>query len=208
MKNVYVESKRTKQVHVSLHKSFDEAHVTAPTEGLPPLAIALQNAGYNNEGSKSQTTPISIDANNLKIKLLSNDATTPSRSTSQSAGLDLHSAVDIVIPPNQTTIVPIDIAIEPMEDTYAQICSRSSMAIQGVTVVGGVIDRDYRGNIKVILCNNSEQTYQIEKKQRIAQMLLQKVWMPEIKVVSDLSATKRNSGGFGSTEKKLEHTPQ
>jgi dUTP pyrophosphatase len=206
MKNVYVQSERTKQIHVSLHKSFDEAHVTAPAEGLPPLAIALQNAGYNNNGTTNEDAQIPITEENLKLKLLSSDATTPSRSTPQSAGLDLHSAVDMVIPPQQTAIIPTDVAIEPTTDTYAQVCSRSSMAIKGITTVGGVIDRDYRGNIKVILRNNSNEIYEVTKKQRIAQMVLQKIWMPQVEVVQELSSTDRNNSGFGSTEKKLNQT--
>jgi dUTP pyrophosphatase len=204
MKNVYVQSERTKQIHISLHKSFDEAHTTAPTDGLPPLAIALQNAGYNNNESASTDTQIPISEDNLKLKMLSKDATMPTRSTSQSAGLDLYSAVDIVIPPNQAAVIPIDIAIEPMQNTYAQICSRSSMALKGLTVVGGVIDRDYRGNVKVILRNNSKEMYEVAKKQRIAQMIMQQIQTPSIEIVKELSATERNDSGFGSTEKKLE----
>ena len=101
----------------------------------------------------------------LKIKLLSDDAVTPTRSTPSSAGLDLHSTVDALIRLHSTMIIPIDIAVEPSQGTYAQIATWSSMAAKGITVLGGVLNPDYRGNIKVILQNNSSDNFEIKKKQ-------------------------------------------
>jgi dUTPase len=63
-------------------------------------------------------------------------------STELSAGLDIYSAEDHLLPANSHVVIPTDIAIEPMQGTYAQLCTHSSMATKGVSVIGGVIDLD------------------------------------------------------------------
>ena len=205
-KNVYIQSERTKQFHVALHKTFDEAFVTAPTDNLPPLAVALQKLGYNNSGSNPTDATTIINESTLKVKLLSTNATPPTRSTPSSAGLDLYSTIDTVVQPQEHVIIPLDIAIEPSQSTYAQICTRSSFAAQGVNVVGGVIDADYRGNVKVIIQNNSKSPFQINANQRIAQLILKKISLPKVELVESITATERADKGFGSTEGA--HIPQ
>ena len=206
-KNIYVQSEKTKKIHIALHKSFDEAYMTDPTGTLPPMAIALQRAGYNNVNTSADDKPATKPERHIKIKLLSDDAIPPTRSTPTSAGLDLYSTIDAVIKPQGNIIVPIDIAIEPENGTYAQIATRSSFAAKGVTTLGGVVDSDYRGNVKVILQNNSKLDFEITKGQRVAQLLVKHISLPVVQVVDNLSNTLRNADGFGSTEKKRATSP-
>ena len=142
-KNIYIKSDKTNRVHIVLHKLFDKAYMTTPLMELPPMAEALQNAGYNNTKSKTKDKVISFDEVQIKIQLLSDKAIAPSRSTPQSAGFDLHSTIDAILLPYTHLLVPINIAIEPHKNTYAQICTRSSFASKGVSVLGGVLDPDY-----------------------------------------------------------------
>ena len=199
-KNVYVQSTKTNHIHIALHKSFDEAHMTTPSNTIPPLAKALRESGYNNDHTTVYDKPVPYEDMNLKVKLLSDEAITPTRGTPDSAGLDVYSTIDEVIEPKSHIIIPLDIAICPSPGTYAQIATRSSLAVKGLTVIGGVIDRDYTGNIKVIMQNNSTLPYTIEKGQRIAQLVIHKIQQPAIQIVSHLDNTERGALGFGSTD--------
>ena len=200
MKNVYVQLSATGKIHTALHKSFDEAFMTEPEAPLPPMALALQKAGYSNINTTPNDKVEKKPENFLKLKLLTPDAITPTRSSTSSAGLDLYSTIDGVVRSQENLIIPIDIAIEPEEGTYAQIATRSSIATKGVSVLGGVIDSDYRGNVKVILHNNSKKEFHIQKGQRVAQLLVKHISLPTVQVVNSLSNTVQSDKGFGSTE--------
>jgi dUTP pyrophosphatase len=188
-KNIYVQSLRSKRIHIALHKSFDEAFMTSTANDLPPLAKALREAGYNNDNTTSNDTNVPYEEMNLKVKLLSDDAIKPTRGTEGSAGLDVYSTVDEMLEPGKHAIIPLDIAIQTCQGTYAQIATRSSIASKGVTTLGGVIDSDYRGNVKVILQNNSTIPYEINKGQRIAQIIIQRIHQPPVNIVTQLSDT-------------------
>ena len=77
--------------------------------------------------------------------------------------------------------------------------TRSSMALIGIDVVGGVIDSDYRGEVAVILHNTTPSVYNVKAGRRIAQLVILPVFTGPVQIVSDLDATGRGSGGFGST---------
>ena len=79
------------------------------------------------------------------------------------------------------------------------IWDKSGVGSKGVKRLGGVIDCHYRGEYKVVLVNLSDENFEIKKKQKIAQVLIQKIENPEIEVVEELSETSRGEGGFGST---------
>ena len=182
--------------------------MTTTTSEIPPLAKALQDAGYKNDDTSPKDRVLPYEEIDLKVQLLSDDATAPTRSTKGSAGLDLYSTVDEMIEPGMHSIIPLDIAIEAAQNTYAQIATRSSFAVKGIMVLGGVIDSDYRGNIKVIIKNNSTLQCQITKSQRIAQMIIHQIQTPAIKIVDNLTQTLRGKDGFGSSERKeLTTTP-
>lgn len=136
----------------------------------------------------------------FKVKLLSDNAKLPYRATSGSAGYDLFSAEDIVVPAKGKALVKTDIAMTIPDGYYGRIAPRSSLALKCIDVGGGVIDSDYTGNISVILYNHSNENYQVNKHDRIAQLILTKIITPDIILVDEINETDR-IGGFGSTGK-------
>jgi deoxyuridine 5'-triphosphate nucleotidohydrolase len=109
--------------------------------------------------------PISMDPSDdlgstLQIVKLSDKATTPQRATPDAAGYDLHSTVTIDIQPRTTVPIRTDIALRPPPNTYCQILSRTGMVFKhGIEIKAGTIDRDYTGNVTVLLHNTTDQPY-------------------------------------------------
>lgn len=134
------------------------------------------------------------------------DLPTPRYMTSGSAGMDVYAAInkDYELKPGERSLISTGIHLQISEGFEAQIRPRSSLAINsGITLLNtpGTIDSDYRGEIKVIMINLSMETYIIKRGDRIAQIVFNKVELPNIEVVQILETTKRGSGGFGSTGK-------
>ena len=130
----------------------------------------------------------------------------PAYETSGAAGMDLRAALPVGTPvilgPMQRSLIPTGLAIELPQNYEAQVRPRSGLALKsGVTVLNspGTIDCDYRGEIKVILINLSEQPVEINRGDRIAQMVIAPVTQVKISKVDQLSLTKRGDKGFGST---------
>lgn len=126
----------------------------------------------------------------------------PTYSTEYSSGLDLRANLDndLVIKPLQRVLVPTGLFIELTEDYEAQIRPRSGLAIKyGITVLNtpGTIDTDYRGEIKIILINLSNEDFTIHHGDKIAQMVIAKFEKADLKIVDSLSETVRSDGGFG-----------
>ncbi len=136
----------------------------------------------------------------IKIKLLENGVM-PEYKTVGSAGVDLVSSEDQIIPPKEIRLIKTGIKVEIPEGYEAQIRSRSGLALNGIVVANspGTIDSDYRGEIGVILANLSNKPFGLKKGMRIAQMVLSKVERIEFEVVDELSESNRGSKGFGST---------
>lgn len=128
--------------------------------------------------------------------------------TEYSAGLDLRACIDdeyVEIEPGQKYAFPAGVAIEILEPSIAgYVFSRSGLGTKdGLTVSQGVgvIDPDYRGEIKVSLLNTSDQVRRIKRGQRIAQLVFMPIFQAEIHKVDELGNTNRGAGGFGSTGK-------
>ena len=142
----------------------------------------------------------------LKIVNTSSNAL-PEYATSGSSGMDIRANLDVpqTLLPLERTLVPTGIFLEIPIGYEVQIRPRSGLAIkQGITCLNtpGTIDADYRGEIKVILINLSQQEQVIQHGDRIAQMVLQKVEQVVWRTVEELEATERNAGGFGHTGKQ------
>ena len=140
----------------------------------------------------------------VKIKKISTDAITPKYATNGAAGCDLYSTDDLTLWHGSRVLVGTGICLEIPEGWYAKVCPRSGMAINaGITVLNapGIIDFDYRGEIKVILYNTSDDRFFIKKGDRIAQLVFSQCNQADFSVVEDLTLTER-SGGFGSTGKR------
>ncbi|MFT4092981.1 MAG: dUTP diphosphatase [Niabella sp.] len=143
----------------------------------------------------------------FEVKIVNKSAhPLPAYATKGASGMDLRASIteNIVLQPLERTLVPTGIYIEIPEGYEAQVRPRSGLAIkQGLTCLNtpGTIDADYRGEIKVILINLSNEPHTIQNGDRIAQMVIQKVEMISWVAVDSLSETDRSAGGFGHTGK-------
>ena len=127
--------------------------------------------------------------------------------TAGSAGMDLCAEINGVLrlAPLERALIPTGIAVAMPEGFEAQIRPRSGLALkQGVTLVNspGTIDADYRGEIQLIAINLGQEPVTIERGQRIAQMVVQRVVRARWHEVSELPASERHEGGFGHTDKR------
>ena len=128
----------------------------------------------------------------------------PKYETVGSSGLDLIANIDkeIILKPNERTLVPTGLSVAIPENYEIQVRPRSGLAAKngiGVLNTPGTVDADYRGEIKVILINLSLESFKIEPGQRIAQMVLCPVVKAELVEVDTLPKSVRGNGGFGST---------
>ncbi|NXP43740.1 DUT protein, partial [Heliornis fulica] len=138
----------------------------------------------------------------LRFAKLSENAFAPSRGSARAAGYDLYSAYDCVIPPMEKAVVKTDIQIALPPGCYGRVAPRSGLAAKHFIDVGaGVIDEDYRGNVGVVLFNFGKETFEVKKGDRIAQLICERIYYPELEEVQALDDTERGEGGFGSTGK-------
>ena len=135
----------------------------------------------------------------LKFKKLHETAVVPSYAHTDDAGFGIYSIEEKVLKPMEYYAVATGISSEIPNDYFVSVRDRSSMAVKGLHVMGGVIDSGYRGEWKVIMINLGNEDYKIEVGDKIAQGILQNAKQPKIEIVEDLSDTARGSGGFGST---------
>lgn len=133
--------------------------------------------------------------------VLEEGAIMPKRSTGNSAGYDLHSLENVIIPPNQRRLINTGVSMAIQWNYYGRIAPRSGLAWKnGIDVLAGVIDSDYRGVIKVILQNlDSDKKFIVRKGDRIAQLIIERCYYPPLSEVVNLDNTERAAGGFGST---------
>jgi dUTP pyrophosphatase len=136
------------------------------------------------------------------IKQLHPEARTPAYKTAGAAGMDLCACETLKIEPGTHTMVRTGIALAIPSGLVGLVCPRSGLAAQyGITVLNapGVIDSDYRGEIKVLLVNHGRETFSITVGDRVAQLLITPVIHAILQGGADLSETERGIGGFGST---------
>lgn len=149
----------------------------------------------------------------MKIKFLSDGAKMPTKADAGAAGYDLYVPKDTVLIPGRN-IIPLDFAIQLDHGYEATIRPRSGFSAKGfecvpvnktyttridADVILGTIDETYRGNVGVIVKNNSSSEYIIPKGSRIAQMVISKCYMDELEQADELSETERGEQGFGHT---------
>ena len=148
----------------------------------------------------------------LKIKYIPNSkgekVCAPFYATEGSAGMDLSACLDepVILKKGEIKMIPTGIAISlPSNEYVAYVYARSGLAIKhGIGLLNsvGVIDSDYRGEICVGVIKQTDPEYTIEPFERIAQMVIQPVELPEVVEVESLDETDRGAGGFGSTGTK------
>lgn len=143
----------------------------------------------------------------IRIKRLNADAILPTRGSDYAAGADLRAVLDtpVEIKPGQTVMIGTGIAMEIPEGFVGLVFARSGLACkEGIAPANkvGVIDSDYRGEIKVALHNHSKSERTVENGQRIAQIVIVPFAAPDFVEAVELSDTERGQGGFGSTGKR------
>ena len=143
----------------------------------------------------------------MKVKIINKSKhNLPAYETIHSAGMDLRANIDepVTIQPKQRVLIPTGLFIALPEGYEAQIRPRSGLAAKhGITVLNspGTIDADYRGEIKVLLINHSEEPFEIKDSERIAQMVIAAYTRVEWEETDELDETTRGAGGFGHTGK-------
>jgi len=138
----------------------------------------------------------------IKFTSLKPEARPPTRATKQSAGLDLYSTEELIIKPQETKTIHTGISMQLPIFHFGQICDRSSIAISNVKVLGGIIDSDYMGEIKVLLHNLSPTVdFKVEKDMKVAQMIITPFLSANLEHIdmNDRPATERGQFGFGSS---------
>ncbi len=149
---------------------------------------------------------------NLTIKLLrirpddDADIPLPQYMTSQSAGMDIYAAIkkDLLLEKGEIALIPTGFAMAIPEGFEAQIRPRSGLAVKhGISLINspGTIDSDYRGEIMIPAINLGNKNYTVKRGDRIAQMIIKRVYHARIEVVKQLDTTAREAGGFGHTGK-------
>ncbi len=171
-------------------------------EGFKKLeALNIQEDRVEATVEATVETPVvetTVEAPAINIKLLSPGAKLPTRSY-HSAGYDLYACRETKCPPGQVTMVPIGIATSFPAGHAALVWDRSGMGKKGLTVFGGVIDEDYRGEWFVMLYNSTPNAYPVHAGDRVAQFVLQEVKQVAVEQVEELSETVRGADGFSST---------
>lgn len=149
-----------------------------------------------------------MSSNNFQVQIMrlsgNEDIALPQKMSEAASGFDLHAAVrePVVLQPGERQLIPTGFALSMPSELEAQIRPRSGLAYKhGITTLNspGTIDADYRGEVKVLLINHGQVSFTIQRNERIAQMVFQLVPVIELAVVTELTDTKRGSGGFGHT---------
>jgi dUTP pyrophosphatase len=140
----------------------------------------------------------------IKFKKINKLANMPAYETSQSAGMDIRACINktILLKPLERALIPTGLAVEVQNGYEVQVRARSGLALKnGICLANGIgtIDSDYRGEIGVILINLGQEDFVVNNGDRIAQLVVMKHETPIIIEDENLSDSKRQSGGFGST---------
>lgn len=144
----------------------------------------------------------------VQVKIINrSNNSLPQYATAHSSGMDIRANINepVTISPMQRVLIPTGLFVELPHEYEAQIRPRSGLAINhGITCLNspGTIDADYRGEIKIILVNLSQDQHVIQPGDRVAQMVIQKIERAILVQVTELNETERNAGGFGHTGKQ------
>ena len=147
---------------------------------------------------------------NIKIKRISKefkDIPLPEYATEGSAGMDIRAAISepVIVKMGEIVIVPTNLSVEIPQGYEIQVRPRSGLAAKhgiGILNSPGTVDSDYRGEIKIILINFGKEDFTILKGERVAQLIISRVFRADLNEENSLNKSKRGTGGFGHTGKK------
>jgi dUTP pyrophosphatase len=136
----------------------------------------------------------------LKFKKLNERAILPARGSLYSAGLDLYSIEELTLAPKQRVLARTGLAVAIPDGYYGRVAPRSGLATKnGLDVLAGVIDADYRGEIGCLLYNTGDEAITLPAQSKICQLIVEKIITPEAVWANEIDDTDRGSDGFGST---------
>lgn len=146
----------------------------------------------------------------IKVKRISDefsDIDLPNYATLGSAGMDVRAALieDVTLYPGKVEMIPTNISVEIPTGYEIQVRPRSGLAAKhsiGLLNSPGTIDSDYRGEVKIIIMNFGKENFKVSRGDRIAQLIVSKVYKADIEEVNELNSSHRGEGGFGHTGKK------
>ena len=157
----------------------------------PSRSLPFENVGWGQFVSYDKTLAMSFVSSHDHI---------PQRKTEGAAGFDLCSAEDCIVPARGSKIVSTGIKMQIAPGHFGKIEGRSGLGFKHqIMPFGGIIDSDYRGEIKVLLLNHSDTDYEIQTGNAIAQLIIHKYEIPTLFRVDRLNTTSRGASGFGST---------
>jgi len=141
-----------------------------------------------------------ITLNTLRFKQLDPHAILPKRGSALAAGLDVCSIEELKIEPKQRVMARTGLAVAIPHGFYGRVAPRSGLAAKnGLDVLAGVIDSDYRGEVCCLLYNTGDETISLPAGSKICQLIVEQIITPEAEWAIDLDETARGAGGFGST---------
>jgi len=151
-------------------------------------------------GGSADEGPEREDVGPLRVMRLTQAATLPERGTHGAVGYDLFASEDIVVASRGSALVATGIAMSIPRGCYGRVAPRSGLAVKhSIDVGAGVVDPDYRGEVKVLLFNFGDCDFKVEAGMRVAQMIVERCATPVVLEVDSLEDTSRGAAGFGST---------
>ena len=143
--------------------------------------------------------PTTLDV--IRFKQLDPRAVLPRRGSVLAAGLDICSIEDLEIQPKQRAMARTGLAVAIPPGFYGRVAPRSGLAAKnGLDVLAGVIDSDYRGELCCLLYNTGDDVISLPAASKICQLIIEQIITPEAVWANDLDSTARGAGGFGSTD--------
>ncbi|KAG6533348.1 hypothetical protein ZIOFF_007215 [Zingiber officinale] len=185
----------------SVSLQFDQ-YQAATSSSLPKFNSKDEEIQSDEEELTSHTIAVIVEEERgpeLIVKRIHLLAQLPVRRTSGSAGYDISITHAQEIPALGRSLLQTGICIQIPQNTYARIAPRSSAAMRGIIIMGGVIDSDYRGEVKIMAFNTTNDDIFLNKQECIAQLIIEQIITPEVREVELLSSTERGAFGFGST---------
>ncbi len=163
---------------------------------LRHLGKAGMSLSWKDAKALKSTTPADV----IEFVRLTPEAIIPTRGSAQAAGMDLYTTEDRLFYTGESVLLSTGIAINRLpESTYARVAPRSGMGVKGFFVNAGVVDADYRGEVKVLLHYTGREPFQVSAGDRVAQLIVERYVAAHALEVESLGNTTRGAGGFGST---------
>merc|ERR1711981_220461 len=167
-----------------------------PAPAAPSIASALFAESDKTTMASAQQTSMEAPPA-LQVQLLGPKGKAPTRGSAFAAGYDLYASKETTVPARGKVLADTDISIAVPAGTYGRVAPRSGLASKhSIDVGAGVIDADYRGPLKVLLFNFSDTDFKVAVGERVAQLIVERIYTPDVVVVPELEQTVRGAGGF------------